>query len=175
MHRLGIVGLTPLAHAAFPIGVGRRLLNEMRAMSFGTTSERFDGTQQSFQEQFGEAEGKLRAARAFLLEAFGDAHETLAGGGDLSTRQITLVRLALIHATSAGVEVCQFVYRASGGIGLRNGPIQRGYRDMLAAGQHRIVSSMMMRECASDLLGQANDKRWTSAGLVDAPRAEMPA
>ena len=164
MFRLGIVGLTPLAHAAFPIGLARRLLDELRFMSVGARSERVDGAQQGFQEHFGAAEGKLRAARAFVVEAFAAARETLAAGGELTTRHITLIRLALIHATTAAHEVCEFAYRISGGAALRNGVLQRGYRDMLAAGQHRIVSSIMMRECSRDLLDQANDKRWTSAG-----------
>jgi hypothetical protein len=42
---------------------------------------------------------------------------------------------------------------------------------MMAGAQHRIVSSFMLRECATELLGLSKEKLWTSFGLVDPARA----
>ena len=53
-------------------------------------------------------------------------------------RQISLMRLALNHVTTAAAEICTFAYRTGGGVALRNGILQRCFRDMMAGTQHRI-------------------------------------
>lgn len=173
-YRLGIVGLSPLGHGAFAIGVGRRVLRELAASATAATPPgplKDSKSRESFHESYGAAEGKLRAGRAFLHEVYQNAEETLAAGDIISTRQFTLMRLALNNVTSAASEVCAFAYQATGGVTLRNGTLQRYIRDMMAGAQHRIVSSFMLRECASELLGLSEEKLWTSFGLVELARA----
>ncbi len=178
--RIGIVGLSPLAHGAFAIGVARRVLNELASLATaaeGRPAPLVDGAAgESFQDGYGIAEGKLRAGRAFLYEIYREVEATLKQGDPVSMRQISLMRLSLNHATAAAADVCTFAYHAGGGVALRSGVLQRCFRDMMAGTQHRIVSSYMLRECARELLGLAKGKMWTTAGLVDLPQeASTPA
>lgn len=172
--RMGIVGLSPLAHGSFALGVGRRMLDELAALatsSGGKPAPLADAaTSDSFQEGYGTAEAKLRGGRSFLYDVYRDAEATIRRGDPISMRQISLMRLALNHATVAAADVCTFAYHAGGGVALRSGILQRCFRDMMAATQHRIVSGYMLRQCSREMLGLAEGKLWTSYGLIDPPR-----
>lgn len=171
LYRLGIVGMSPLGHTGFTLGIGRRILDELFALvhaSGGRPSPLAEfGGADSFQEDFAAAEAKLRAGRAFCYEVWGDVAATLARGAPLAARQFTLMRLALNHITTAVAEIATFAHRSGGGVAVRSGTLQRCFRDMFTATQHRIVSPYMLRECGRELLGLAPDKIWTSRGLVD--------
>ena len=91
------------------------------------------GGGESFHEQFGLAEAKVRASRAFAFEAWRDIEATLDRGEEVGTRQITLARLALNYATSAVAEVCAFAYHYGGGVALRRRLICRTIRKMMNA------------------------------------------
>jgi alkylation response protein AidB-like acyl-CoA dehydrogenase len=78
--RIGIAGMSPLGHGSFALGVGRRILDELRALanaSGGKPSALVDGTGETFEQGYGAAEGKLRAGRAFFYEACADMQATL--------------------------------------------------------------------------------------------------
>jgi alkylation response protein AidB-like acyl-CoA dehydrogenase len=174
LYRLGIVGMSPLGHTGFTLGLGRRILDELKALVHAPTGRpsplaEFGGSD-SFQENFAASEGKLRAARAFCYDVWNDVEASLARDEALSSRQFTLTRLCLAHVTNAVMEIATFAHRAGGGVALRSGILQRCFRDMFAATQHRIVSADMLGECGRELLGLAEDKMWTSRGLV--PRAK---
>ena len=171
LYRLGIVGMSPLGHTGFTLGLGRRILDELFSLVHAPTGRpspiaEFGGAD-SFQEDFAAAEGKLRAARAFCYEVWGDVAATIERSAPLSSRQFTLMRLALNHATTAVAEIATFAHRAGGGVAIRSGILQRCFRDMFTATQHRIVSPAMLRECGRELLALAPDKIWTSRGLAD--------
>ena len=175
LFRASVEGATPFGHSAFAMGVGRRILTEIAALANaadGRTSGLADGAGEIFQEGYGTVEGKLRAGRALVFEVAEEVDDTIARGDVVSTRQISLVRLALNNVTLAAHDAARFAYRAAGGVALRDGVLQRNIRDMLAATQHRIVSSFMLRESARDLLGMAPGKVWNGGRLVDPPRAE---
>jgi alkylation response protein AidB-like acyl-CoA dehydrogenase len=170
LFRAGIEGTTPFGHSAFAMGVGRRILKEIAELATsqeGQTSRLADGAGDIFQQDYGTVEAKLRAGKAFVFEMCEEVDATIARGDELSTRQISLIRLALNNVTEAALDVAQFAYRAAGGVSLRDGVLQRNIRDMMAAGQHRIVSSSMLRECSRDLLGLADGKIWSGGRLVD--------
>ena len=171
LYRLGIVGMSPLGHTGFTLGLGRRILDELRALAHAPSGRPSPlaeaGGSTSFQENFAAAEAKFRAARAFCYEVWGDAQATLDRDEPIAQRQFTLMRLSLSHVTTALTEIATFAHRAGGGVSLRSGILQRSFRDMFAATQHRIVSSYMLGECGRELLGFAEDKEWTSRGLVD--------
>ena len=170
-YRIGIVGMSPLGHTGFTLGLGRRVLDELAVLARapeGRPSPLAEpGGGESFHEGYGAAEAKFRAARAFCYEVWGEVQATLDKGGPVSTREFTLMRLSLNHVTMAVSEVCAFAHRYGGGVSIRGGILQRCVRDMLTATQHRIVSPYMLRECARELLGLAEGKVWISRGLVD--------
>ena len=170
-YRMGIIGMTSLGHTGFTMGVGRRLLDELAAFAQkrgparGHLPALADNT--SFREQFGHAEAEMRAARAFCMEAWRDVEAALDRGDKLSTRQITLLRLALNHITTVTAEVANFAYVTGGGAALRDSAIQRYFRDMYAGTQHFLTRSHVLAECGRELAGLAPGQEWTLLGLAD--------
>ncbi|MGE5147328.1 MAG: acyl-CoA dehydrogenase family protein [Candidatus Eiseniibacteriota bacterium] len=173
LYRIGLVGMAPLGHAGAALGIGRRVLDELRALANapgGRPSALADSASDAgLHEHFAVAEAKLRAARAFCYETWHDVATTIGRGDPVALRQFTMMRLSLNHATTAVAEICTFAHKTAGGVSLRSGVLQRCFRDMFAATQHRIVSDFMTQECGRELLGFADDKLWSSRGLVDAP------
>ena len=172
LFRIGIVGMSPLGHSGVALGIGRRVLDEPRALATAATgrpSALAMTTGEAFQVQYAAAEAKLRAGRAFCYEVWRDVGDSIARGAPIEPRQFTLMRLSLNHITTAVAEICTFAHKAGAGVSLRHGVLQRCFRDMFSATQHRIVSDYMLRECGRELLGLAADKLWTSRGLADRP------
>jgi alkylation response protein AidB-like acyl-CoA dehydrogenase len=167
---LGIRGMSSICHSGFTLGVGRRTLDELAVIA-GSKSGRLGAlaASESFVENFGAAEAKLRAARALLFETWHGIQETLYRGQPLTTRQGTLHRLALNHVTWTTAEVCRFAYFAAGGISLRESTIQRCFRDMHGATQHLTSSPPILRDCGRELAGLAKDKVWGFTTLMDRP------
>jgi alkylation response protein AidB-like acyl-CoA dehydrogenase len=172
LFRIGIVGMSPLGHTGVALGIGRRVLDELRLLANApggrpsALAER--GGDAGLHEHFAVAEAKLRAARALCYETWHDVAATIGRGDPVARRQFTMMRLSLSHVTTAVAEICTFAHKAGGGVSLRSGILQRCFRDMFAATQHRIVSDYMLRECGRELLGTADDKVWSTRGLVDA-------
>ena len=164
---IGIIGFAGLAHSGWACGIGRRILDELiatvaeKAGRPGTLAE-----SQSFHEQFANAEAVYRSARAFVVDVWGDATETIERGSKLSTRQHTLIRLALAHSTWSAHEAAQFVYRAAGTAALRAGAIQQLFRDMHAGTQHITSSPPVYGNIGRELAGLAKGKQWLFLNLV---------
>ena len=164
LYQLGLMGFGCCLHSAFAIGVARRALDELRLYA----SVRGDKAQSdSFLQRSAQAEAKFRAARAFVYEVWRDVEATFDRGDDLSVSQQSSMRLAVNHATYTGAEVCDYVYRASGGVGLRAGPIQRCFRDVNASTQHLIVSDPILTAVGRDILNLAEGHVWHHHELID--------
>jgi len=125
------------------------------------------GGSATLQEAYARAEGRYRAAKAYVLESWRDAQATLARNESLSVRQHTLIRSAMTHVTAASHEVAQFVYQATGTSGLRAGTIQRLFRDMHAGTQHVIASPPVYQAIGRELAGLADGQHWQFLNLVD--------
>lgn len=168
-YHLGIIGLAEICHAGWATGVGRRLLDELAALSQERVGRAgANATSESFAEAYGAAEGNYRAARALVYEQWGAATAALARGEHLSDRQHTLVRLALTHVTRSLNEIANFVYLAGGTHALRRGTLQRLMRDVHAGTQHVTVSPPVVRRCGTKLAGLAEGTRWQFLDLVPA-------
>lgn len=166
--RVGIMGLAVVVHTSWALGNGRRMLDELRDLA-----RRGEGrfaqllTSETFLSQFAEAEGKLRMARTFAYETLRDVQATLDRGGRPSTRQATLLRTVVARVTWITDDVVRWAYQASGTAGLRDGAIQRCYRDMGAATQHGILGQQIAVTCGTEFLGLAEGKAWLGRALVD--------
>jgi len=169
--KLRIFGMGTICHTGFALGVGRRILDELAKLATAESGRPQTITQvgggESFQEQFGLAEAKVRASRAFVVQSWQDIEDTLDRGEHPAPRQITLARLALNYATSAVAEVCAFAYRYGGGVALRESTLQRCFRDINAGTQHATVGTGILRECAKDLLGMSQGKIWGPRTMID--------
>jgi alkylation response protein AidB-like acyl-CoA dehydrogenase len=169
LYKIGIIAFAEICHSGWAIGVGRRLLDELAALSRGKVGRPGSQTDSdSFQTKFAETEAKYRAARALVYEAWTDASATIAQGQALSLRQNTLIRLALGHMTTTLLDVANNVYLLAGTTALRRGTIQRLVRDVHAGTQHVTSGPGMWQACGRELLGLGEGKQWILLDLVDA-------
>lgn len=167
-YRIGLLGIAVIGHTGFALGVGRRALDEIAAFARGQVSPTGPlRDSESFREHYATAEAQFRAARALIYETWHEVETTIARGDPMTTRQITLARLAMNHVTSVAATVAAFAYKAGGGVALREGPLQRCFRDINAGTQHLHASPIVLRECGRELAGFAEGKVWGRFGLVD--------
>jgi alkylation response protein AidB-like acyl-CoA dehydrogenase len=112
--------------------------------------------QQVFQVGYADAEAKVRAARAFVMESFAAAEQEVRDGGSLSSKANHLARLSATWATTACAEAVEWAYREAGTESLRNPSVLgRCFRDMNAATQHVMVGRKTLTDAALALLPQA--------------------
>jgi alkylation response protein AidB-like acyl-CoA dehydrogenase len=174
LYRLGILGMGAICHSAWALGVGRRALDELAAIAVSspprsTRIPETGGGPGAFRERYAQAEAQLRSARAFVLEAQSDVEATIMRGEPMTTRQITLSRLALNHVTTTLAQVGQFAYLYGGGAALRPGLLQRCFRDIHTGTQHVTTGPAMLNHIADELLGTQPGKVWGSRGLIEPP------
>jgi alkylation response protein AidB-like acyl-CoA dehydrogenase len=168
LFNIAVMGFAVLCHSGWSCGIGRRLLDELAAkVREGVGRTGGLASSETFHEQYARAEGKLRAARAFIHETWRDVNDTLARGERMSTRQHTMIRLSLAHATWTCHDIAQFVYTTAGTVALRSGTIQRLFRDMHAGTQHITSAPPVIRNTGRELAGLAAGKAWIFLDLVD--------
>jgi alkylation response protein AidB-like acyl-CoA dehydrogenase len=159
--RLNMMMMTAAGHAAWALGVGRRALDEARAMA--TTRQRMgDPTalagRLTFQRGYMDAEAKLRAARLLVLDAFGAVQDAAARGLTETSEQRALVRAATVLATDTAREVCDFAHLRAGTVAIRAGsPLERAFRDIHTGSQHAFIGEKVMTDAATVLLGTAEN------------------
>jgi len=159
--RLNMMPMTAAGHAAFALGVGRRALDEIRAIA--TSRQRMgDPTplagRLTFQRDYAAAEAKLRAARVFVLDAFAALEATARAGAAETIEQRALVRTATCFATDAAREACDFAHLRAGTVAIRDGsPIQRCFRDIHTASQHAFIGEKVYADAGTVLLGTVTD------------------
>jgi alkylation response protein AidB-like acyl-CoA dehydrogenase len=168
LFNIAVMGFAVLCHSGWSCGIGRRLLDELAIKVRGGVGR--TGTLASsdaFHEQYARMEGAFRAARALIFETWAEVAETMYRGDRLSTRQHTMIRLALAHATWTCHDVAQFVYTSAGTVALRAGTLQRLFRDMHAGTQHITSAPPVIRNTGRELAGLAPGKSWIFLDLVD--------
>jgi len=167
LYKIGVIGFAIMCHSAWACGIGRRVLDELtknvrsKMGRSGTLA-----SSEAFHQQYAKAEGTYRAARALVYEAWGDVGQSLARGERLSTRQHTLIRLAMAHATWSAHEAAMFAYASAGTVALRSGTLQRLFRDMHAGIQHVTSSPPVFQAIGRDLAGLAPNAEWRFLDLV---------
>lgn len=167
LYHVGIGNFASINHGAWALGVGRRLLDEL-AKSVQSKTGRAGAwiDNPSFHEQFANAELRLRSAHALLYTVWEEIEEVLSGGDRMSVRQETLNRAALCNATEALDEIAGFVYRSAGSDALRQGVIQRLYRDVHGGTQHISSSPVILQSAGRQLAGLAEGQKWVHFQLV---------
>jgi hypothetical protein len=150
MYGVGMAGMSALAHTGFFLGIGRRVLDELVDVVRTTRSSLAES--ESFLEGYGMAEAQYRAARALVFESWRAVEERVAASRPIERSHITAVHLAMHQMAWASTQAAEYAYKAGGGVSLREGPLQRAFRDVLAGRQHVRVSAAVLRSCARDLL-----------------------
>ena len=169
LFRIGIIGFAVICHSGWACGIGRRLLDEVAAkVRSGIGRSGTQASSDAFHEQYAKAEATYRAARALVYESWGSVKDSLDRGIPLTTRQHTMIRLAMGNITWSCKDVSDFAYKSAGTVALRAGTLQRLYRDMQTGTQHITSAPPMFRAAGRELAGLADGKRWVFLDLADA-------
>lgn len=157
IYAVGMAGLSALAHTGFFLGIGRRVLDELAIVATRKAGRAgLLADSESFQEGFGLAEAQYRAARAFVFESWRTIEERAASHLPIERSQVSALSLAMCQMAWASTEAAEFAFKAAGGVSLRDGALQRAFRDTLSGRQHIRVSAGVLRACARDLLAVTN-------------------
>ncbi len=158
MYALGVLPLTAAGHAGWALGITRRVLDEVAALAADTQRMGAPSTlaeSERFLFEFGALEGRYRAGRAWVREAVTEAEAEAARDGVVSARTANLVREACRHVNQGGADIARQAYLLAGTKGLREGPIQRGFRDLHAGAQHFFASPSAAIDLTRSLLDDA--------------------
>ena len=159
MHRFGVLPLTAVGHAAWALGVTRRLLDELRSV---VTRTRMGAASSIGESDHGlitiaRLESAYASGRAWVREVSEQAEAECAATGEfLSVPTSNLVRQACVHVNQTGVDIAEQAYRLAGTAALREGALQRAYRDLHAGGQHFFASDAASIDWARTLLEQGS-------------------
>ncbi|MEU3989553.1 acyl-CoA dehydrogenase [Streptomyces platensis] len=167
IYRLGLVNMSAIGHTGWALGVGRRLLDELKSVAAarsGTRNAAVDTAQ--FHAEYATAEARLRSARAWAMEVWRGIEDTLEAGELPNTEQDTLLRLALNHATWTVQDVGQTVHRWAGTAAIRRGPIDRFLRDLGTGTQHITSSPTVLQNCGKWLSGAQPQAHWEFLDLT---------
>ncbi|MFI9503730.1 acyl-CoA dehydrogenase [Nocardia sp. NPDC052566] len=168
VYRVGLVNMAAVVHTGWALGVGRRLLDELKRYAstrFGTFNAAVDTAQ--FHADYAEAEAQLRAAAAWVTQVWQHNEDTLAAGELLSTEQETLIRLALNHTTRTAHAIGQTVHRWAATTAIRRGPIDRFLRDLATGTQHITSGPIVLQNCGKWLSGAHPEAHWEFLDLIE--------
>lgn len=157
---LGVMSLTAVGHAGWALGLARRAIDELMAVSkskirMGSGQVLKDG--ERFQHILGTLESRVQASRAWVYDEFARAERSAERLLACDPVQMVRVRQATVHATNEAVDVIREAYRLAGTTSLRDGPLQRCFRDIHAGSQHFFASPAATLELAQNLLAAAPD------------------
>jgi alkylation response protein AidB-like acyl-CoA dehydrogenase len=126
--------------ASVSLGIARHALEvfkELAGVKKPTLSQDLLRASPVAQSQLGQAEGLLRAGRAFLFESLADAWNVVCGGDALNWEQRSLLWLSATQAVTQALHAVDIVYRAGGASSVYvSTQLERCLRDIRTAAQH---------------------------------------
>lgn len=161
LHGLPMYALITPDHCGVSLGIARRALDEIAIAAAG--KDRLHSTapldeRPAFQRDLGQADTKLRAARALVLEVLDEFWAAAVAGEAVTDFLVQRARAAATHAADIAVEVASLAYRRGGGSVLyQDHPLNQCFRDAHAATQHVHVIDEMYEVVGAALLGEATN------------------
>lgn len=157
LHRMPMYALITPDHCGVSLGIARRALDEIAIAAAGknrlTSAAPLD-ERPAFQRDLGQADTKLRAARALVLEVLDEFWTTAIQGQPIEEELVQRARAAATHAADIAVEVASMAYRRGGGSVLyQDHPLNQCFRDAHAATQHVHVTDEMFELVGATMLG----------------------
>ncbi len=156
---LGVLPLTALGHAAWALGLMRRAIDEL--VDIAQTKQRLGAPStlvgsEHVVMQVAKLEARYCASRAWVYNSFGEAEaqaiEADQQGEAPDPARSLDCRMATVHATQEAADVIQGAYLLAGTTALRDGALQRCFRDIHAGTQHAMVSPNISREFGAAVL-----------------------
>jgi indole-3-acetate monooxygenase len=157
LYRLPVIFTLCSSVGPLALGLARGAIDSFTELMLAK-DDRFTGTalreRLTVQERVAKAEAAVRSARAFLYEMVHEVWGTVEQGAPLTERQIALFRLANMHAVAAGAQAVDLVYHAAGTSAIFTAhPLERFFRDIHVATQHRCASPEEQYQVGRVLLG----------------------
>lgn len=150
-------GLLALAIGAVGLGIARGAVDDLVAMAAGKVPAMATKTladQPDTQMRLARAEACLRAARAYVDAAIGEAWEQAVERHDVDLERRAGLRLAASHAMTTAAGVVDEMYSLGGGSSVYEAsPLQRRHRDIHVATQHMLVNPSTWEFAGRVLLG----------------------
>lgn len=153
--RLGVLPLTAVGHAAWALGVTRRMLDELLLAASRTRmgAPSAIGASDHGAIAIATLESRHRAGRAWVREVCEQAEAECATTGELLSAETgLLLRQAGAFVNQTGADIAREAYLLAGTAALRDGPLQRCFRDLHAGAQHFFASSAASIEWARTLI-----------------------
>ena len=158
LYRLGRPGFVTNEHSAFALGVARRALDAVTELAAskkrGYNSTNLLADRSAFQRALGEADLRLRAARALNIEVLERAWESVCNGNTPAPPLQAQMRSCATYTTEVAADVVSTAFRYGGGAALfTSSVLQQCLRDINAAAQHQMVSDTAYENHGQFLLG----------------------
>jgi indole-3-acetate monooxygenase len=158
LYRMSFWNVVSAHLAGFSAGVGRRALDEF-VMAAEAKHRRASpisvADDQVVQHRFAVVDGDLQAARAFFIEAIGEAWEKVTRSDPCSLQQRARVMSANQVLHRAAVAAVDAVLPLAGASAVyADNPLQRCSRDLHAASQHIFFSVDVLKEIGQVALGR---------------------
>jgi len=116
------------------------------------------GDSPSVQRILGKAEGKWRAARAYLYETVEELWQHQLTGEFVTTEHAIDMQLAASFAIETSREVTELVHEVAGSTGFQeSSPLERLFRDAHTMSQHAFASQARYESAVKAMLGKPND------------------
>jgi alkylation response protein AidB-like acyl-CoA dehydrogenase len=177
LYRLPTIGFFSTMIASVGLGIARHALELFKALARvkkPTATQELLSTSAVAQSHLGEAEGLLRAGRAFLFETLSQTWPIVCTGTPLNWHQRGLLWLAATQATTQALQALDLVYRAGGASSVyATTQLERCLRDIRTASQHLTVMPanyelagqlFLGADVSGTAWGRDNRDEWTTAG-----------
>jgi len=160
MWRIPLRSLLYPVLAAVPLGIGRRALAELLAVServrFGSARQLAE--QELVQAAVGRAQVLLQSGASNLTDSLQQLLRTAAAGRMPSPAERAAARAAAVYATEQAHEAITLCYQTAGTTAMYwQHPLQRAVRDVLAASQHFALSAQGLTLSGKVILGLEPD------------------
>ena len=145
LYLMGRPGFVTNEHSAFALGVARKAIDAATQSSVaklrGYNSRNLVAHRPVYQRALGEADLKLRAARALNVEVLEEAWQVVNSGQSPGPTLQARLRGVATYTTHVAVEVVSTCFRYGGGEAVfASNVLQRCLRDINAAAQHQMVN-----------------------------------
>lgn len=157
VYELGVIAQTAVGHAGFALGVVRRALDELRSLArtkvrMGASAFLVDD--ERFLCALAVLESRFHSACAWTRDAFARLEHAVRETGRVDLALHHEARQATVFVTQEAADVVRQAYLLSGTSGLRDGALQRCFRDIHAGSQHFFASPASTLEYARDLMAR---------------------
>lgn len=161
LYRMPPFGLLAQGIAAVMVGNALGAIDDLVALAQAKTpqgSRRTLAERAGAQAELARAEAALRSARAYCVDAVGEAWRRAQAGDGPDLRERAALRLSATHATRTAADVARAMHDLGGGTAVYlSSPLQRRFRDAHVGTQHAMVSAATLELAGRVLMGLPTD------------------